>query len=98
MSGPSQGEVCGWHYASGQPLCLRWRGGTITELEPPKLTPPRDVWIAPALFDAQVNGYGGVDFQQDHGSAEDLLSARRQLRAPGLAPFLLTPVTDDWTK
>ena len=98
MSGPSQGEACGWHYASGQPLCLRWRDGTITELEPPKLTPPRDVWLAPALFDAQVNGYGAVDFQQDNVSAEDLLSAVRRLRAAGCARFLLTLITDEWTK
>ena len=40
-----------------------------------------NVWVAPPLVDLQVNGYGGVDFQQDNLTAEELLSAARQLRA-----------------
>jgi N-acetylglucosamine-6-phosphate deacetylase len=48
------------------------------------------------LFDAQVNGYSGIDFQQDNLRAEDLLVAVRRLRAAGCARFLLTLITDDW--
>jgi N-acetylglucosamine-6-phosphate deacetylase len=43
-----------------------------------------------------VNGYGGVDFQQDNLSAEELLSAARQLRAAGCSRFLVTLITDHW--
>jgi len=57
-----------------------------------------DVWIAPGLFDAQVNGYGGIDFQQDDVTAGDLISAARQLRNAGCTRFLLTLITDEWTK
>ncbi len=57
-----------------------------------------EVWIAPSLFDVQVNGYGGVDFQRDGLTVEDLLSAARQLRAAGCARFLLTLITDEWPK
>jgi N-acetylglucosamine-6-phosphate deacetylase len=57
-----------------------------------------DVWLAPGLFDAQVNGYGGIDFQQDDLKVGDLVSAARQLRNAGCPRFLLTLITDEWTK
>ena len=94
---PNEGEISAWHYATRQPVCLRWREGVITHIEPAAEPPPRDTWIAPALFDVQVNGYGGVDFQQDNLTADDLLSAARKLRADGCTRFLLTLITDDWT-
>src|SRR5439155_25511530 len=49
-------------------------------------------------FDLQVNGYGGVDFQTDSLSAEDLLSAVRHLRTAGCTRFLATLITDEWPK
>jgi N-acetylglucosamine-6-phosphate deacetylase len=55
-------------------------------------------WTGPALFDAQVNGFGGVDFQQDNPTAEDLLSAARSLRHAGCNQFLITLITDRWDK
>jgi N-acetylglucosamine-6-phosphate deacetylase len=48
--------------------------------------------------DVQVNGYGGVDFQRDNLSVEDLLKATRGLRAAGCTRFLLTLITDEWSK
>jgi N-acetylglucosamine-6-phosphate deacetylase len=96
MADPTQGEICAWHQVTREPVCVRWREGVITHLEPAPAPPPRDTWIAPALFDVQVNGYGGVDFQQDNVAADDLLSAARQLRRDGCTRFLLTLITDDW--
>ncbi len=84
MGNEAHGELCGWHYATRHPIRLRWREGRITELEEAASPPPCDVWIAPTLFDLQINGYGDVDFQQDDLLVEDLLLAARQLRAaPG---------------
>jgi N-acetylglucosamine-6-phosphate deacetylase len=91
------GEISGHHYATRQPVRLRWQDGIITGIEP--ITGPApDLWLAPALFDLQVNGYGGVDFQQDEISAEDLLTAVRHLRAAGCTRFLATLITDEWPK
>src|SRR6266481_2279129 len=117
MSDPSEGEVCGKHYATGQLIRLRWENGKITEMARVEAgrsatgsTPSEtgatsgaiastaDVWIAPGLFDAQVNGYGGIDFQQDDLKVGDLVSAARQLRNAGCTRFLLTLITDEWTK
>ncbi len=98
MTNVTHGEAHAWHWATRQPVRLCWQDGTITHLTTADPLPPPDVWIAPALFDVQVNGYGGIDFQQDNLSADNLLSAARQLRAAGCARFLLTLITDDWLK
>src|SRR5437870_13755869 len=98
MPNLSSGEICGWHYATGQPILLCWHNGLISRIESADSPPPRNVWIAPGLFDLQVNGYGGVDFQQDNLKAGDLLSAVRQLRAAGCTGFLLALITDEWPK
>jgi N-acetylglucosamine-6-phosphate deacetylase len=97
MAKPNDGEICARYYATREGVRLRWQGGIITHLESAGSSPAPRLWLAPPLFDLQVNGYGGVDFQQDNLSAEDLLSATRQLRAAGCARFLLTLITDEWT-
>ncbi len=94
----SHGEITAWHYATRQPVHLRWREGIITHRNAVTTAPREDCWLAPPLFDVQVNGFGGVDFQQDGLEAGDLHSAVRQLRAAGCPRFLLTLITDQWPK
>src|SRR2546422_2705770 len=89
-------EICARHYATGQPVRVGWQQGIITQLEAASAAPEGDVWLAPALVDLQVNGFAGVDFQQDHLSAEELLAATRALRAAGCGRYLLTLITDAW--
>ena len=96
-SATQAGELSAWHFATRQPVRVRWAGGVITHLEPAPAPPPPDVWIAPTLCDLQINGYAGVDFQQDDLAMDDLLRATRGLRAAGCAKFLLTLITDDWS-
>jgi N-acetylglucosamine-6-phosphate deacetylase len=45
-------------------------------------------------FDLQVNGYGGIDFNQDDLTAEQLHAACERLRADGVTGFLATVITD----
>ncbi len=90
------GEIAALDVASSRPIQVCWGGGVITKVELAEVQPPSDIWIAPPLFDLQVNGYGGVDFQQDNLTAEDLLTAARKLRADGCSRFLLTLITDEW--
>lgn len=92
----TEGEVSAWHYASRQPVTVAWRDGMITRLAAATTPPPQDLWIAPSLFDLQINGYAGVDFQQDELTLEQLLHATHGLRAAGCARYLLTLITDDW--
>jgi len=51
--------------------------------------------VAYPLFDFQVNGFAGVDFQSDTLSAEDLGRAVQALREDGVGGILLTLITDD---
>ncbi len=93
----NSGEITARHIATGQGIQLRWGDGIINSLEPAS-NAPKDLWVGPALIDLQVNGFAGVDFQQDHLSAEDLLRAVGGLRAAGCARFLLTLITDEWPR
>jgi N-acetylglucosamine-6-phosphate deacetylase len=47
------------------------------------------------FFDLQVNGYSGVDFNQDGLQAGDLHRACERLDADGVGGFLATIITDD---
>jgi len=50
----------------------------------------------PPIFDPQVNGYAGVDFQADPPTPERLRIATQGWRRDGGDQFLLTLVTDHW--
>ena len=94
----SSGEIIAWYQQTRRPVRLTWTDGRITALEPTDVTPPSNLWLAPPLVDLQVNGFAGVDFQQDDLAADELLKAVRGLRAAGCTRFLLTLVTDDWSR
>jgi N-acetylglucosamine-6-phosphate deacetylase len=94
----SKGEVCAWHHATRQPVRLAWEAGAIVALDPSPAPPPENTWLAPGIFDLQINGYGGIDFQQDNLTLAELLGATRQLLAAGCTRFLLTLITDSWPK
>lgn len=57
---------------------------------------PENVWIAPALFDPQINGFAGVDFQREGLTLEELSTAANGLRAAGCGQFFFTLTTDEW--
>lgn len=91
------GEICGRHFASGQPLCVKWHAGLITEVS--AAADSGGPWLAPTLLDLQVNGYAGVDFQRDdHLTEAHLLTAARALRRDGCGRFFFTLITDEWPK
>ncbi len=98
MNNMNHGEVTGLHWATAQPVRLVWQDGIIRRLDPASHPPPENLWLAPPLFDLQINGFGGVDFQRDDFGAEDLLRAVRALRLAGCGRFLLTLTTAPWAK
>jgi N-acetylglucosamine-6-phosphate deacetylase len=94
----SSGEIFAWNQQTRQPVRLTWAEGRITTLAPTDVTPPANLWLATPLVDLQVNGFAGVDFQQDNLTPDDLLKAVRGLRIAGCTRFLLTLVTDEWAR
>jgi N-acetylglucosamine-6-phosphate deacetylase len=51
--------------------------------------------ITPTFFDLQVNGYGGIDFNQDDLTAEGLHAACECLRSDRVGGILATIITDE---
>ncbi len=86
------------HYTSRQVLRVRWPDGTLTGCDAAATHTDTPWWIAPGLFDAQVNGFGGVDFQAEPLSLEAALAATHALRGAGCTRYLATLVTDEWER
>lgn len=93
-----EGEVVARHYQTGEGLRVTWKDGKITAFAPAPLPSGDAPWIAPALVDLQVNGYGGTDFLHDEVTEEGLLKAVRALRRDGCARFFLTVITRRWSE
>ena len=94
----NDGDLCARHYATGQPVRVIWQNGRINSVLTTNRPVPSDLWLAPALVDLQVNGFGGVDFQQDNLPLEKLVTATRHLRAAACGRYLLTLITAQWPR
>jgi N-acetylglucosamine-6-phosphate deacetylase len=93
---PRSGTVTALHWQTWRPVEVAWRDGVISSVSPAPAGARPEGWVAPSLFDIQVNGYGGVDFQQAGLTADDLRRAARALRRDGCTRFFLTLVTSEW--
>jgi N-acetylglucosamine-6-phosphate deacetylase len=94
----NSGEICAREVDGGRPVRVAWQDGRITRWEAAPDTRDNGLWIAPLLLDVQVNGFGGVDFQQDDLALDQLVLATRGLRAGGCGRYLLTLITDEWSR
>ncbi len=88
-------ELYGRSYENGEPLRVVVEGDRIAWVEP--AWPTDNVldwpWVAPALFDLQINGYGGTWFGKEGITAEDVLTALEphyQFGVTRLCPTLIT--------
>jgi N-acetylglucosamine-6-phosphate deacetylase len=91
----NNGQAEGLHYLTRAPIRLTWRAGVISAIETIERA-PENRWLAPALVELQVNGYGGVGFWEDTTTADDLITAVRALTRDGCGRTLLTLITDHW--
>jgi len=94
----NSGELDAWHYATRKPVRVAWVDGKITAISAIDKEPKEDIWVAPPLLDLQINGYAGVDFQQDDLTAEQLLQAVRALRRDGCSRLFFTLITAEWPR
>jgi len=92
----SLGEIHAWNILDRQPVLAKWEEGLFTQITPTDEPPAEAKWIGPPLVDVQVNGYAGIDFQQDDLPETDLLHAVDQLGQACCDRILFTLVTDDW--
>lgn len=97
----SEAEIIARSHATGKLMRLGWSDGVIDRIEDideSSTGTSKAPWIAPPLVDVQINGFAGVDFQSAGVGADELLKAARGLRAAGCAKFLLTLITDEWSR
>lgn len=82
-------------YENGEPLRITLRGDRIRSVEPSWPTSAVDDWpfVAPGLFDLQINGHSGVWFSDEALTADNVLKALApypQFGVTRLCPTLIT--------
>jgi len=84
------------HYATGEPIDVVTAAGRITTVAAPADAAPDRVadWIAPALFDLQINGCDGHSFNSDRLTADSVRHVVAVCRRHGLGAFCPTLVTN----
>lgn len=82
-------DVIARHYRSGEPLRLCWEGTRLDSVAPAAGAGGDAPWVAPALLDLQVNGYGGRDFSRPG----HLGAVAADLATHGVARLLPTVIT-----
>jgi N-acetylglucosamine-6-phosphate deacetylase len=84
------------HYATGEVVDVRCDGDHIVAVEPPAADARPDCetgWVAPALFDLQVNGCDGRSFNSPTLTTDDVahvVGTCRRHGITGLCPTLVT--------
>jgi len=83
-------------WPDGAPVEIVCHDGRIKAFTPLQNDGAKLPWAAPMLFDVQVNGYAGVDFQSDAISCADLRRTLVALRRDGCGSIFPTLITDAW--
>jgi N-acetylglucosamine-6-phosphate deacetylase len=86
------------HYATGEVVdvvCTKGRIAEIDELFGPRQQPDVEAgWVAPALFDLQINGCDGRSFNSPQLSADDVRHVVAVCRSHGIGGLCPTLVTN----
>lgn len=85
-------------YETGEPVRVTVSAGKVERVEPawPLGSVDDWPWIAPGLFDLQVNGYGGTSFTGTDVTPERAAAAIRSYLAHGVAQICPTVVTNSF--
>ncbi len=86
----------GIHYADGRKISVETEDGFIREIrEISAFSQPgyEELYIAPAFFDNQINGYLGIEFSKPDLTPEEMVRIVRALRRVGVVSFLPTVIT-----
>ena len=84
------------YYATGELTDIEYAAGTIVRVSPAATTPAdREAgWVAPALFDLQINGCLGVSFNSPTLTGEEARTVVDECRRHGIGGLLPTLVTN----
>lgn len=82
------------HYRTGAPVEVAVESGRIARVEPSAQHPTR--WVAPALFDPQINGCNGISFNSPNLTPEGVRTVVTECKAHGIGGFCPTLVTNSF--
>lgn len=84
------------HFATGLPVEVRCEGGKICSVGPPSPAAPdlQAGWVAPALFDLQINGGLGHSFNSEELTVDNVCQVATLCREHGIGGFCPTLVTN----
>lgn len=82
----------GRDFRTGSPVSIGVQGETISDVRPEDGAEPR-FWIAPALLDIQLNGFGGYGFNEAETSPDSVARVVRSQWRAGIGAFLPTVTT-----
>ena len=86
------------HYATGEPVDIVCRDGLIQSVENPteQSVDLEAGWVAPALFDLQINGCEGYSFNSDRLTADMVRHVVEVCRKHGIGGFCPTLITNSF--
>ncbi len=91
-------QVFGRRYENGEPVCITIEGERIRAVDP--AFPAGDAsewpWVAPGLFDLQINGHAGVWFSKEDLTADEVLETLRPHFRYGITRMCPTLVTNSF--
>jgi N-acetylglucosamine-6-phosphate deacetylase len=79
------------HYATGKPIAVTVEAGRITAVADSDQEPQQ--WIAPALFDPQINGCFGISFNSTELTPDGVRTVADACLAHGIGAFCPTLIT-----
>src|SRR6266851_3896848 len=91
-------RVRGRHYATGEFVDIFSQDGVIQSVGEPRQEPAdaEADWLAPALFDLQINGCDGHSFNSDRLTVESVQHVVKVCRRHGIGAFCPTLVTNSF--
>ncbi len=82
------------HHATNLPIAVAVEDGRITTVTESDQSP--EVWIAPALFDPQINGCLGISFNSPSLTPEQVRTVADVCRKHGIGAFAPTLITNSY--
>ena len=82
------------HYQSSQPIRINCDGDRIQSVTPLESSEDSLPYVAPGLFDIQINGYGGIWFSSPDLTVSDVVQITQALVDRGIARYFPTLVTN----
>ena len=91
-------QLKGRRYDNGEPVSITVEGDRITAVEPAWPAGDVETWpyVAPGLFDLQINGHGGTWFSQEGLTADDVIRTLQPHFRYGITRLCPTLITNSF--